>query len=225
MTRHRHHDQGTYELLAEQEHLRRVDCPPAPEGCGAPAGTDCVRLYRHPVRERHEIHRTDCPPTPDGCGAQLGEQCARPHGLPRRGPGCVRRIQAADAAHPDGAHPALPAAPEQPASGRRLLPVDQARRDVASYVEPCGWCHARIVHATNPQGGSTPVDAEPSQDGELLLSVDDRGVRCHPIRPAQRAAALADDRSLHNPHRKTCPQNTRYAWGRGVRTYQPARRP
>ncbi|ROP36268.1 hypothetical protein [Saccharothrix texasensis] len=217
-------NQGTWELLQEQEHLRLVACPaPSDGGCGAPVGVDCVRLHRRPVRERHEIDRTDCE-APDGCGADVGEPCAHPHGRKRRGPGCVARIREADAAFPAGAHPALPAAPEPPAPGRRLLPVDQARRDVASYVVPCGWCHRRIVHATNPRGESTPIDAEPSPDGHLLLSVDDRGPRCHPLKHGQLAAAITDGKKVHTPHRQTCPQGTRTAWYRGVRGTLPARR-
>ncbi|NUT46796.1 MAG: hypothetical protein HOV94_05670, partial [Saccharothrix sp.] len=72
MTR-RQHDQGTWELLQEQERLRRVPCPPPPGGCGAPTGVACVRFYRAPVRERDDVHRRDCPAPPVGCGAEIGD--------------------------------------------------------------------------------------------------------------------------------------------------------
>ncbi|RKT49296.1 hypothetical protein [Saccharothrix australiensis] len=222
--RRQHHAQHTYDLLQEQEHARLVACPPPPEGCGAPVGTDCVRLYRRPPREYDDVHRTACPPPPEGCGVAHGEQCVTPHGGRRQGPGCWRRVQLADVAHPQGAHPALPAPTAPTAPGRRLLPVDQARRDIAAHVQPCGWCHGRIVHATTCDGGSTPVDAEPSPAGRLLLSVDDRGVRCHPLTAGQVAGALDHGHRVHTAHRETCPQGTRPHWGRGVHVYPSARR-
>ncbi|WP_090006172.1 hypothetical protein [Lentzea albidocapillata] len=216
MTRRHPHDQGTYELLQEQEHLRRVACPPLPLGCGAPAGHDCVKPHRHPPRAEHEIHRTDCP-APDGCGADYDEPCHVPHGKPRTGPGCWRRVAAADAAFPEGAHPALPEPSAPPPPSRRLLPVEQVRRDIAEHRVPCGWCHAPVVWALTRKNVESPIDAEPSADGHLVLSVDDRGPRCHPLDALQIPAARAHGQRLHTPHRKTCPQGGRPTWTRVVR--------
>ncbi|MDX8050420.1 hypothetical protein SK571_13595 [Lentzea sp. BCCO 10_0798] len=216
MTRRRHpHDQGTYELLEEQDHLLRVACPPPPLGCGAPIKTRCVTPYRHPPRT--DIHRTACSAPPDGCGADMDQDCAVPHGKPRPGLGCWRRVAAADAAFPDGAHPALPEPTAPPPPSRRLLPVEHVRRDLADHRVPCGWCHAPVVWALTPKGAESPIDAEPSDAGHLVLSVDGRGPRCHPLDALQIPAARAHGQRLHTPHRKTCPQGTRPTWSRGVR--------
>ncbi|MFC6089444.1 hypothetical protein [Saccharothrix lopnurensis] len=210
-TRRHHHAQGTYDLLEERTHVLRVACPAPPDGCGAPVDQPC----RQPHRPRDE--REPCPPAPEGCGVRAWEPCTSWHGAPRPGLSCWRRIRAADAAHPEDAHPALPtpdpAAATEP--GRRLLPVDQVRGDVAGHVEPCGWCHRRVVWAANPRGDRLPVDAEPSADGHLVLSVvadgDASHVRAHPLAHGQLDGARRHGHRLHLPHRETCPQGTRWS--------------
>lgn len=212
MTGRRDPKQGTYELLQEQaDHINKVPCPT----CGAPVDQDCLRPYTK--KPRTDIHTTTCPPPPEGCGADMDVPCVEPHGVHRSGLGCWRRVAAADAAFPDRARCAVPEPPERPQPGRRLLPIEEMRRDVAEYRVPCGWCHAPVVWATNPKNAETPVDAEPSDDGHLVLSVDDRGPRCHPLDELQIPAALVHGQRLHTPHRKTCPQGTRPTWTRGVR--------
>jgi hypothetical protein len=233
-TRRRQHDQGTTELLAELAHLLSVPCP----ACGAPEDVPCCKPFKHRPRAEHALH-VACSAPPYGCGAAAHEPCIVPHGTHRNGgPGCVARVTAADAADPAGAHPALPTPPERPASGRRLLPVEQVRRDVVDHRVLCGWCRHPIVWALNAKKAETPVDAEPSVDGDLVLTVDACGPRClhaetHPLGSAhpiehcgprciqltaqQIPAALAHGQRLHTPHRKTCPQGSRPTWSRGVR--------
>lgn len=187
-------NQISHQLWQEMEHIRTVPCPDPPDGCGQPAGQDCVR----------PLGFTDEPDAPR---------------QPRRGPGCWRRVQAADKANPAGAHPALPPEAEQAAPGRHLVAASAVRRDLASYREPCRWCHRAVVWAVTPSGDRLPVDAEPSADGVLVLSVDDRGVRTSvPLTKQQLPAAREHGQRLHIQHRETCPKGDR--WSR----HHPTRR-
>jgi hypothetical protein len=213
VTRRRDHAQGTYELLQEQvDHVNQVPCPT----CGAEVGQDCLRLYAK--KPRTDIHHTVCPAPPDGCGADMDVPCAEPHGVRRSGLGCWRRVAAADTAFPDRARCAVPEPPTRPQPGRRLLPIEEVRRDVAEHRTLCGWCRHPIVWATNPKGDQTPIDAEPNLvDGDQVLTVDDRGPRSHPLTAQQLPAAREHGQRLHTRHRTTCPQGGRANWSRGVR--------
>lgn len=187
MTAHRATpNQLSAEMLDELAHLVSVPCPQPPDGCGQPIGQDCVqpKAFGDPV---------DAPRQP------------------RRGPGCWRRVKAADEANPAKARPAMPPEPAEPVR-RRLVDAARLRRDLASYREPCRWCTRPVVWALNPSGHRVPVDPEPAEDGVLVVTVDDRGVRCtEPLTGRALRSTRAFGQRMHQPHRNTCPKGDRWS--------------
>lgn len=164
--------------------------------------------------EQTHITSVPCPEPPDGCGMPAGTKCVQPSGkesTESHFPGHWRRIRDADKANPAGARPALPPEPERPSPGRHLVPADRVRRDLASYREPCGHCHRSVVWVTNERNDRLPVDPEPTSDGVLVLTVDDRGVRSARLNERQAAGAREHGKGLHVPHRETCPKGDRWS--------------
>jgi hypothetical protein len=65
----------------------------------------------------------------------------------------------------------------------------------------CRGCDADIVWAQVPSGKNLPFDAEPSVDGQWLLTGEGRNRRARHLRPEE----ISGRTDLHVPHMATCP--------------------
>lgn len=77
----------------------------------------------------------------------------------------------------------------------------------------CRSCGAAIVWAVNTRTGKRgPIDAEPSPDGNVVLTTDDDGVLRYDVLadPAERQGAADAGIALYVSHFLTCPH--RESW-------------
>ncbi|MEU5848960.1 hypothetical protein [Saccharopolyspora shandongensis] len=80
-----------------------------------------------------------------------------------------------------------------------------------SHITPCPDCDEPIVWATTAKGVSMPVDAEPVNGGNVLLSVGSRGVHAGVLGVNQAAGARDRGQPLYQHHRLSCPRAYRWA--------------
>lgn len=153
--------------------------------------------------ERQHALAVACPPPPAGCGQPAGTRCVGRAGV-LSGPGHPGRIKAADAAHPEGARPAITDTAPAPA-----VRIARFRDDLVPHLAQCEHCRVAIVWAYNPKGQRVPVDAEPNPDkvrGVVVLFVDNGGFvqATYLASEGQARGARAHGQLLHLPHRETC---------------------
>jgi hypothetical protein len=82
--------------------------------------------------------------------------------------------------------------------------------ETAGGATPCPDCRAPIRWLTTQVGKRMPVDAEPSERGNVLLTGDVAGV----LNPGQAGAARAAGAPLYLHHRLSCPFASRWAGGK-----------
>ena len=68
----------------------------------------------------------------------------------------------------------------------------------------CRSCHAPIAWAVTANGKSMPVDAEPAEDGNVVLE-DGVVLRATVLGPLEVPAAHEAGQALHRAHHSTCP--------------------
>lgn len=118
----------------------------------------------------------------------------------------VRRQDAAAAA----GHPVLPDAPPdvdpEPAPTRQPSP--------AGKREDCNFCRVPIVWALTRNDALMPVDAEPCDDGNVLLTTDGTQLRAAVFGKRHAAAVRAAGEALHKHHKLSCPYAHRWSSAR-----------
>jgi hypothetical protein len=79
-------------------------------------------------------------------------------------------------------------------------------------IEMCRACQAPIVWATTSAGKNMPVDAEPSDDGNVLLfpTVDHKVIA---IAMGKREATMSKAKERYKSHFATCPSAASFRKG------------
>jgi len=73
-------------------------------------------------------------------------------------------------------------------------------------ADTCKSCNAPIVWAITPKGKRAPIDAEPSDKGNIRIQTDAAAPIAHYLSEIELAAARASGERLHLSHFVTCPQ-------------------
>lgn len=85
-------------------------------------------------------------------------------------------------------------------------------------VSRCEHCREPIIWAMGPRGGFLPVDAEPHDDGTVLLQRSTRDgadmMFGGTVTRVQAQGMRAAGKQLHRPHRVSCPQADVWAKGK-----------
>lgn len=91
-------------------------------------------------------------------------------------------------------------------------PDSTAQRPAAPEAKPCNYCHQPIIWTRTEKDAHMPVDAEPSDSGNVLVRRDagvTRGivVGTHNKRAAMRAHGV----DLRTHHRMSCPRASEWS--------------
>jgi hypothetical protein len=94
---------------------------------------------------------------------------------------------------------------------------------VTRQLTRCNYCHDPIVWGTTSTDSRMPLDAEPVDDGNVLLLADGPVLRATVLgRAGQRQAFREQGHGLRLHHRLSCPQEKQ--WTTAARNVRPAHR-
>lgn len=79
-----------------------------------------------------------------------------------------------------------------------------------NYRATCDSCAAPILWATTSKGVAMPIDAEPSDDGNVLLAVQTAALVAAVLGVNQAAGARDNKVRLHRSHFQSCPDADRH---------------
>lgn len=79
-------------------------------------------------------------------------------------------------------------------------------------MSKCKVCPAEIVYALTDKGKPIPLDAEPNDAGNVLVTYEGGRRRAKVLSPATARDYHGDRRQLYMPHHATCPNWQAKKW-------------
>lgn len=159
------------------------------------------------LAQQDEALTVPCP-APDYCCKPIGESCVDQWGKPlmnQPGHRGRRALAAKEAGHQLDPLPAVAADPDP-------TPAPRPRTGGQGTTQKCNHCEGELQWARTRKDALMPVDAEPSDKGNVLLTFERGQLRADVIGKQTQAAAMrAAGKQLHLHHAVTCPYASRWS--------------